>query len=1007
VSSALRTLRPYLAPEWRALVGAMLSTVAVVAAWLARPLPIALIVDRLLEQRSIPFELQADDWRLVALMAGMVLAIALVNALGGHLADDLLTQAGERITHRLRMATYTQLQRLSLSFHERRHAGDLVTRVTGDVSGVGGLFSGALGNLAQAAMLLLGMLVVSVLIDPLLALTAFAAAPALALVSFRFRTRVKSVARRQRAKEVEIASLSQEAISAMRVVKAFGAESFEEERLRRRSEELLDLELEASDVEGRFSGITDVLGAFALALVLVVGVVRVAAGAVTVGELVIMWTYARRIDRPLRAIARNGNRVSRGLTRAERVAEVLSADEFLEERPGAYAGPRAKGELELQGVSFSYDQDRPALVDLTLRVPAGERLALMGRSGAGKSTLAALLARFYDPPTEHGHVSLDGRDLRDCSLAWLREQVGLVLQDTVLFTGTVADNIAYGLEADREQVIAAAKAAGAHGFVSGLPQGYDTLLGPRAAGLSGGQRQRIAIARTLLRDPPVLVLDEPTTGLDAESEARVLEGLDVLMRGRTTIIITHSPRLAGTADRVVVVDSGRIARDGPPGEVLAEELLYARPQGGEPELAIADGSGPPAGAGVRSPRPARVGVPPDPALPRMPEVLDAEVMAEVLGRSLGEGADPPDVRVRYLRYKPDTNLVVQYDVGIEGRWHDATAMIARGDLSRRASDPENVSLARMVNGRSPAANPLFYDPALGALIQWLPLDISLPAFAEPPEELRRRLRSAGVKLDSRDDEPSLIAYKPRRRAVVHMGRHVLKFYAAEQRFDAALAGLRTAAGLESICAPGFEAALSDLLLTVQTYIGGLPVSLADLAAPRAGSILARLHRSQSVRLRILRPADQLEAAACSARLAGRVAPWLSVRMEGFLRELELGAPEGATLVPSHGDFHARQLVVRPDVLVVTDFDHMGLAPAALDLATYAAHLVRGDPGDLEEAMSVLDLLIEGYGEPPAGLPWYLATAILRQATQPFCYLDEQWPERVDTIVEAAELAAAS
>jgi ABC-type multidrug transport system fused ATPase/permease subunit len=985
VSAALRTLRPYLAPEWRALAVAMLSTLAVVAAWLARPLPIALVVDRLLDQREIPFELDSGDWAFVALVAGLVLGIALVNAVGGHLADDRLAKAGEHISHRLRMATYAQLQRLSLSFHEGRHPGDLVTRVTGDVSAVGGLFPGALGNLASAALLLAGMLAVSVIIDPLLALTAFAAAPVLALVSFRFRSRVTSVARRQRAKESEIASLSEESFAAMRLVKALGAERFEEERLRRRSEELRDLELEANEVEGRFSGITDLLGAVALALVLVVGVLRVAAGAVTAGELVIMWTYARRIDRPLRAMARNGNRLARGLTRAERVAEILAADEFLEERPGAYAGPRASGDLELREVSFSYDRERPALVDLTLRIPAGERLALMGRSGAGKSTLAALIARFYDPPPGRGSVSIDGRDLRDCSLPWLRDQVGLVLQDTVLFTGTVAENIAYGLEVSRDQVIAAAKAAGAHAFVAELPQGYDTMLGQRGVGLSGGQRQRIAIARTLLRDPPVLVLDEPTTGLDAQSEAQVLDGLGALMRGRTTIIITHSPRLAATADRVVVVEAGRVARDGPPELVLAEQpSVRARPGRG----------------GERRP------VPADRALPHMADVLDTAVMAEVLARSLGRTAAPPDVRVRYLRYKPETNLVVHYDVGIEGRWHHATAMLARADLARRARKPDNVALARAVDGRSPAAHPLFYEPRLGALVQWLPLDLSLPAFAEPPERLAALLRSAGVAIDGQPAEPSLLAYKPRRRAVVRLDRHVLKYYASHPSFMNAVAGLRAASAVPSVRTPEFEASLPELLVTVQTYVGGRPCASPAAAAAEAGEVLDQLHTASPSGLREFPPAAQLDAAAASARLVAHIAPELRPRIEALLARLETALPGPLQPVAAHGDFNARQLVDRAGGLVVTDFDSMCAAPAALDVATYLAYLIGGDPSDLDHGLAVLETLLEAYGERPEGLSWYLGTMVLRRAPRPFRYQDESWPERVDQMLAAAERVAA-
>jgi ATP-binding cassette subfamily B protein len=992
VSGALRTLRPYLAPEWPSLAVAMVSTLAVVTAWLARPLPIALVVDRLLNKNEIPFELGADDWRLLGLIAGLVVAIALLGALGGHLADDRLVKAGERITHRLRIATYAQLQRLSLSFHERRHAGDLITRVTGDVGAVGGLFPGPLGGLVSSGMLLLGMLVASVLIDPLLALTAFAAAPGLALVSLRFRRRVKSVTRRQRAKEGEITSLLEESLSAVRVVKAFGAERFEQERLRRRSEELLDLELEASGVEGRFSGITDVLGAFALALVLVVGTLRAAAGALTVGELIITWTYARRTDRPLRGIARNSNRLSRGVARAERVAEILAADEFLEERPGAYSGPRAKGELELQDVSFSYDAERPALVDLTLRIPAGERLALVGRSGAGKSTLAALIARFYDPPPERGRVSIDGRALRDCSLPWLREQVGLVLQETVLFAGTVADNIAYGLEADRGQVVAASKAAGAHAFVSELPQGYDTMLGSRGVGLSGGQRQRIAIARTLLRDPPILVLDEPTTGLDAESEAQVLDGLGALMRGRTTVIMTHSARLAATADRVVVVEAGRVARDGPPDEVLAEEPIFA------------GRVGPPARVGAADGRTRRVQVPPDPALPHMADVLDPDLMAEVLMRSLGEGAGRPDVRVRYLRYKPETNLVVHYDVGVDGRWHQATAMIARTDLGRRARKAENVALADMVDGRSPAAHPLFYDAAVGALVQWLPLDLSLRALAVPPDQLERRLSDAGVSTDGRADEPSMLAYKPRRRAVLQLGRHVLKYYATRSSFDDALAGLRAASELRTFRTPSFEAALPELSLTVQEYVRGRPVASPAAAAPAAGETLALLHGGSPNGLREFAPAAQLEIAAASARLVAHIVPELAERVQTLVRKLDdiRPSPGAIDLVPTHGDFNARQLLERADGLVATDFDSMGVAPAALDVATYAVYLVRGGPADLDDALTALDMLLEGYGERPQELSWYLATMILRRAPRPFRYQDEHWPARVERMVAAAE-----
>jgi ATP-binding cassette, subfamily B, bacterial len=576
MSDAARMLRSCAAHEWRALAVAAVSTLAVVISYLARPLPLALAVDQILDH-SAPFDLTAADWRLLLALAALVLAIVLLNTLGNHFADDRLESASERIVHRLRVATYSRLQRLSLAFHDQRRTGNLVSHVTGDVNAVGSLFADSLGGLASAGMVLLGMLTVSLVIDPLVAVTAFAAAPALAIISFRYQPRVRALAKRRRALAGEIASLSDESLSSVRAVKALGGESFEEQRLERKSEELQHISRESNRLEGRMSILIDSVGGLALALVVVVGVLRGAAGAVSIGELIVLYTYARRIDRPLRGIARTISRASRSMARAERVAEILASDQLVEDRPGAFSGARARGEIELRDVEFSYEPGRPAIAGLSLHVPAGQRLALVGRSGAGKSTLAALMARLYDPTD--GRVLIDGRDARDCSVSWLREQFGLVLQETILFTGTVAENIAYGVEeATPEAVEAAARAAGADDFIAHLPEGYDTMLGPQAVALSGGQRQRIAIARTLLRDPAALIVDEPTMGLDAISEAAVLDGLEELMRGRTTIIITHSHRLAATADRVVVVDAGRVTDDGPPAAVLAQaaEPAFAR-----------------------------------------------------------------------------------------------------------------------------------------------------------------------------------------------------------------------------------------------------------------------------------------------------------------------------------------------------------------------------------------------------------------------------------------------
>jgi ATP-binding cassette, subfamily B, bacterial len=563
-----RVLTPFLRPQWPALAGSGLATVVLTLVELAKPWPLALAIDRIVRGRHGAFHLSAADLRLLALVVVLVVAIALAEALADYFSDLWLYSAGERITHTLRIAVYEHLHRLSLGYHQRTQKGDLVARVTEDVTSVGDLFAESLGTIAQGVLLLLGMAIVTVAIDPLLALASFLAMPVLGLLSYRYRLRVRQGARAQRAHEGEIASLAGEALSAMAVVKASGSERFEGDRVHVRSAERMRIGIEVSRLQARFDGLIGVVTAIATALVIGYGVIRIAQGSLSAGDLIVFATYVRRLNSPLRSIAREATKVSRTMARADRIAEVLVADELVHDRPGAYAGPPAQGAIELRDVSFGYGVDRPVIESMSLQIPAGSRLALMGESGAGKSTIGALVVRLYDPTS--GSVIIDGRDARDCSLAWLRRQIGLVLQDAVLFTGTVQENIAYGTSAGPEQIVAAARAVAADEFIEGLPGGYATSLGPQGVGLSGGQRQRIGLARTLVRDPRILVLDEPTTGLDRENEARVIAGLEALMAGRTTIMMTHSPVLAATADEVVVLERGRVLRRGTPAEVLAE-----------------------------------------------------------------------------------------------------------------------------------------------------------------------------------------------------------------------------------------------------------------------------------------------------------------------------------------------------------------------------------------------------------------------------------------------------
>ncbi|MGH2734175.1 MAG: ABC transporter ATP-binding protein, partial [Actinomycetota bacterium] len=585
------------------------------------------------------------------------------------------------------------------------------------------------------------------------------------------------LARRQRAEEGEIASLANETLSSMQVVKAFGSERFEQGRIERRSATRLNIGVRLSRTEARFSGVVDLLGAIAAALVTVIGVFRVAAGELTPGDLVVFTSYASKTYKPLRDIARQMGKVSRAVVRADRVADILSTDISLEERPGAIAGPRAAGDVELEGVSFSYAGGRSALEDVSLQIPAGARIAIVGPSGAGKSTLGALVARFYDPMS--GTVSIDGRDARDSSLAWLREQVGFLLQDTVLFSGTVADNIAYASEASPQEVIAAARVAHAHDFISELPAGYDTELGPRGVGLSGGQRQRIGIARVLLRDPPILILDEPTVGLDTASEAHVIKGLYALMEGRTTIVITHSIDLARTADGVLVLEDGRIVEDGPPEQLLEARGAFGRLAHSR-HFYSAGRAG--RGPGLR-----------DPALPEMNRLLDLRDMAPVLRRSLRDElarATFDDLRIARVRYDPGQRVMVHYRATIAGDDHHAVATVhANQDLATKVRKPRYVEIATSVQERSPAARPVVHDGDVNAILSWLPFDVKLPGVAERPPDLVHRLTGAGVAVSEPAGDPAVVGYKPGARAVMRFGGHVLKAYAKDRQFGAALTGL--------------------------------------------------------------------------------------------------------------------------------------------------------------------------------------------------------------------------
>jgi ABC-type multidrug transport system fused ATPase/permease subunit len=965
MTAAGRLLRTHVASERRALGGAALSTVLTTAADLAQPWPLALVIDRIFADRSGPFELTDTDLRLLALVAGLTIAIALVDACAQYLADLWLQRAGERIAHRLRDTVYAHMQRLSLGYHQRSQKGDLVTRVTADVNAIGDLFAEQLGTMTQNLLLVVGMLAVVIVIDPVVALAAFATVPPLMAVSWAFRKRVRAQARLRRRHDGAIASMANEALSAMPVVKAFGTERHEHARIRDRSAQRMGIGMQLARLQARFDGTVGTLSAVGMALVIVVGVMRGSAGAVSVGDLVVLVTYARKAQSPLRSIAKQATKVASTMASAERIADVLGNQEIVEDSLRHYGGPPARGEIELQGACFAYTADRAgALKDVSLRIEAGSRVALIGPSGAGKTTVGALVARFYDPSA--GRVLLDGRDLRSCSPSWLRRQIGVLLQETVLFTGTVEENIAYGSRATSAEVRAAARAAAAHDFIESLPDGYATRLGPQGVGLSGGQRQRLGIARTLLRNPAVLVLDEPTTGLDAESQERVAEGLSALMDGRTTLLITHAHELARTADLVCVVEDGRIVRQGTPREILGEAPRGAR-------------------APVRDAR-----------LPALARMLDPDEASHALERSLhGERLDA--VAVDRVTYKPGARATVHYRVDAGGARLDAVATASAGGAAR------DLQRTRAASERAGAARAPWLDDDLGALITWLPFDPRLPGMGQSAATLTRRLRGAGVAIEGEPGEPACLAYRPRSLAVLRFDGHVLKAYGRASDYDAAVAGLREAERTRVPTAP-LEAAFGDVRLTVQPRLAGTRADVGDAVAlaARAGAVVRDLQESPFAALRPFGPERCLAGAARKAEVIAAVLPHLGGRLAALQRRLISTMPPSDRLVPAHGDFHVGDLVMCGDDLAVVDFDGICVADPAYDLARYAAELARGDDDDLERVAAALDPLLEGYGDRPPRLSWYLAATLVERAARPFQRQSEAWPERVEAMLATAQ-----
>lgn len=571
-------------PHWKGLTIALIAVLGETLTDVLEPWPIKIVVDNLLQSKELPhwlggIVLQLFGQNRLAVLnfaVAAVAAIAVFGAVSSYVEKYLTTSVSQWVTHDLRRTLYNHIQRLSLTEYAKARTGDLISRVTSDIQAIQDFINSALLGVLVNTLTLIGMIGVMFYINWRFTLIALSIAPALFLVVYSFTRRIKHASRAVRRKESELVSVVEEVLSSVRVVKAFAREDYELQRFEMQSLENVETALQARSLKAKLSPVVEVIVAGGTCLVLGYGARLVLADQLSAGVMIVFLLYLGKMYKPMRELSKMTDTVSKAAVGYERIQEVLETESQVRDLPRAKQAPQFRGAIEFEHVNFSYDDGKNlVLKDVSFRIEAGQVAALVGPSGTGKTTIASLIPRFYDP--QSGQIKIDGKDIRRFKLKSLREQISFVLQETLLFRASVWENIAYGRpDARRDEIIRAAQLADAYEFIQKMSDGFDTVLGERGATLSGGERQRIAIARAIIRNTPILVLDEPTAGLDAVSEQAVLEALDRLMQGRTTIFSAHRLATIRHADVILVVKDAELVERGTHEELLATGGLYAQ-----------------------------------------------------------------------------------------------------------------------------------------------------------------------------------------------------------------------------------------------------------------------------------------------------------------------------------------------------------------------------------------------------------------------------------------------
>jgi ABC-type multidrug transport system fused ATPase/permease subunit len=560
----------------------LLAMLVEAATGLAGPWPLKIVIDYALGHQPVPHwfagllgpGLGTDGATVAAAAALSLVLLAVLGGIASYIDSYYTESVGQWVANDLRMRLFNHAERLSFNYFDTHQTGLLLSTITDDVATVQDFVSSSTLSILVDLLTIVGMLGLMFWLNWDFTLLVVAITPLLLLFVARFRRAVKRATHEVRRRESDIVDVLQTGLESVRTVQAFGAQDIEAARLSDVSRATVKAALGARRVKSLLSPIVAVVVSLCTAVVLWRGAALILAGTMTVGSLTVFLAYLAKFFKPVQDLAKMTNAVAATNVGLERIRSILDIGVSIPEHPDAREPEPFKGAITFEHVAFSYKPEAPVLADVTFSIAPGQFVGLVGMTGSGKSTIVSLIPRFYDPTA--GRILIDGADLRAYTLEGIRRQIGFVLQDTVLFRGTVRENIVYGRpNATEEQIIAAARLANAEEFIARMPRGYDTMIGERGVTLSGGQRQRIGIARALIRDAPILIMDEPTAALDTESEKLVIEGLDRLMKGRTVLTITHRLNTIRDADTIIVLHRGIVAEQGTHDELLARSGVYA------------------------------------------------------------------------------------------------------------------------------------------------------------------------------------------------------------------------------------------------------------------------------------------------------------------------------------------------------------------------------------------------------------------------------------------------